>query len=138
MVNKLVMGLLGFCVLNAVLASLNGDTFMMGVLIVLAGWMMFHPAGQKAAGKVRDNVLSPAFRKVAAFFNLKLKPAAKKTSPSTTRSPMDIELSFVTDAEIVSESMYRSYDPSKCDPSLSHFTDEEVTTEAASRKTRTP
>ena len=138
MVNKLVTGLIGFCVLNAVLASLSGDTFMMGVLIVGAGWMMFHPAGQKAAAKVRDNVLSPAFRRIAAFFNIKLSKKAKKTSPSTTRSPMDIDLSFVTDAEIVSESLYRSYDPSKCDPKLVHLTDEEVNKEAASRKTRTP
>ena len=139
MVNKLVMGLLGFCVLNAVLASLSGDTFMMGVLIVGAGWMMFHPSGQKAAGKVRDNVLSPAFRKVAGFFNIKLAKKAKKTSPaSTTRSPMDIDLSMVTDDLIISESLYRSFDPSKCDPRLVHLTDDEITKEAVSRKTRTP
>jgi hypothetical protein len=51
---------------------------------------------------------------------------------------MDIDLSFVTDAEIVSESLYRSFDLTKCDPRLAHLTDEEVNKEAASRKTRTP
>lgn len=138
MVNKLISGLIGFCVLNAVLASLSGDTFMMGVLIVGAGWMMFHPAGQKAAAKVRDNVLSPAFRKIASFFNIKLSKKAKTTSPSTTRPPMAIDLSMVPDDVIISESLYRSFDPSKCDPRLVHLTDDEVTQEAVSRKTRTP
>ena len=138
MVNKIVTGLIGFCVLNAVLASLSGDTFMMGVLIVGAGWMMFHPAGQKAAGKVRDNVLSPAFRKIASFFNIKLSKKAKSSVATATRSPMDIDLSMIPDDVIISESLYRSFDPSKCDDRLVHLTDDEVGKEAASRKTRTP